>query len=62
MQRMYIIEFASILLDMILLTKVFSLPKYLLKICKDFRAFPASKYWSLGRSEDVPLQRPQDVP
>ena len=23
---------------------------------------PASKYWSPGRPEDVPLQRPQDVP
>ena len=23
---------------------------------------PAGKYWSPGRSEDVPLQRPEDVP
>ena len=23
---------------------------------------PAGKYWSPGRPEDVPLQRPQDVP
>ena len=23
---------------------------------------PAGKYWSSGHSEDVPLQRPQDVP
>ena len=23
---------------------------------------PASKYWFPGRPEDVPLQRPQDVP
>ena len=25
-------------------------------------SFPAGKYWSPRRSEDVPLQRPQDVP
>ena len=23
---------------------------------------PAGRYWSPGRPEDVPLQRPQDVP
>ena len=23
---------------------------------------PACKYWSLGRPEDVPLQRPRDFP
>ena len=23
---------------------------------------PAGKYWSPGRPEDVPLQRPEDVP
>ena len=24
--------------------------------------YPAGKYWSPGRPEDVPLQRPQNVP
>ena len=24
--------------------------------------YPAGKYWSLGRTEDVPLQRPLNVP
>ena len=29
---------------------------------KDLKHFPAGKYWSPGRPEDVPVQRPQDVP
>ena len=34
------------------------------KYLKNFRGtkYPAGKYWSLGRPEDVPLQRPQGVP
>ena len=36
---------------------------YYLKFIKDILMLhPAGKYWSPGRHEDVPLQRPKDVP
>ena len=45
--------------------KWLSQPFKLLNITGTFlvnlRLIPAGKYWSPGRPEDVPLQRPQDV-
>ena len=29
---------------------------------ENFAFFPSGKYWSPGRPEDVPIQRPQDLP
>ena len=37
---------------------------FTLDICKTYEndTYPAGKYWSPGRPEDVPYERPQDVP
>ena len=32
------------------------------KVADNVTIYTAGKYWSPGRPEDVPLQRPQDVP
>ena len=41
----------------------FDFGTYFLTVLTFFESLnPAGKYWSPGRPEDVPLQRPQDVP